>query len=103
MKVKIFLLYTIISIDCWLLQNCWQPNFIHIMSRSPSQKFCKVHSQCHSRSQKIWEASRSWTFYLQLYNPGYSFCDITTCRYRTNDTDNLYDVIIMKYCKAIML
>jgi len=31
-----------ISIDCWLLQNCWQPNFIHVMWRSRSQKFWKL-------------------------------------------------------------
>ena len=31
-----------ISTDCWLLQSCWQPNFIHVMSRSRSWKFSKV-------------------------------------------------------------
>jgi len=38
-----------------LLQNCWQPNFIHVMIRSRCQKFWKGWSQ---------------TFYLRLHNPG---------------------------------
>ena len=52
------LLWTAISIDWYSLQNCWQPNFIHVMLKS--------------RCRKISEArSRSWrrTFYLRLRNP----------------------------------
>jgi len=45
-----------IPIDFWLLQNFWQPNFIQFMLKSGSQKVSK---------------GRSWTFYLQLRNPGY--------------------------------
>ena len=28
-----------ISVDCWLLQHCWQPNFIHFMLRCRSREF----------------------------------------------------------------
>jgi len=47
------LLCTTICIDCYL-QNCWQPNLIHIMLRS----------------RKFWKGrSYSRTFYLRLCNP----------------------------------
>ena len=52
------LLWTAISIDWYSLQNCWQPNFVHVMLKR--------------RCRKIFEArSRSWrwTFYLRLRNP----------------------------------
>jgi len=42
---RMFLLCTTISIDRWLLQNCWQPKFIHVMlkmSESGVQNFGKV-------------------------------------------------------------
>jgi len=31
-----------ISIDCQLQQNCWPPNFIHVMLRSWVENFGKV-------------------------------------------------------------
>ena len=54
---QIILLCTTISTDWYSLQNCWQPNFLHVMLKS--------------RCRKILEArSRSWgrTFYLRLRN-----------------------------------
>ena len=54
-----FLLCAAISIEFYkLLQNCWQPNFIHFMFRN------------RSRCRRFWRG-RSWsqTFQLRLRNP----------------------------------
>jgi len=59
-----FLLCTTISIDCYLLQNSWQPNFIHFMLRNWSRE---SESEILERS----ELSRSRTFYLRLRNPAH--------------------------------
>ena len=48
-----FLLCTTVCIDCLLLQNCWQPNFIHVVLRC--------------RSFKIWKGLRNPSADLPCY------------------------------------
>ena len=54
-KLRILAVYHDFSSLLYWLQNCWQPNFIHVMRRS--------------RSRKFWNGR---TFYLLLRNPGCS-------------------------------